>query len=115
MHRQRNGTNRRREPQRAGGPEVERQTGWPAPAIFPGVFMTVIVVANPKGGVGKSTLSTNLAGYFAAAGEWVALAARDKQHSAHAWLELRPATLPPIEVWEIDQETPVKPPKGLEH
>ena len=28
-----------------GGPEVERQTGWPAPAIFPGEFMTVIVVA----------------------------------------------------------------------
>ena len=77
--------------------------------------MTVIVVANPKGGVGKSTLSTNLAGYFAAAGEWVALADLDKQHSAHAWLELRPATLPPIEVWEVDPETPAKPPKGLEH
>jgi chromosome partitioning protein len=76
--------------------------------------MTVIVVANPKGGVGKSTLSTNLAGYFAAAGEWVALADLDKQQSAHAWLELRPATLPPIEVWEVDPETPVKPPKGLE-
>jgi len=39
--------------------------------------MTVIVVANPKGGVGKSTLSTNLAGYFAANGEWVALADLD--------------------------------------
>ncbi len=77
--------------------------------------MTVIVVANPKGGVGKSTLSTNLAGYFAAAGEWVALADLDKQHSAHAWLELRPATLPAIEAWEVDLETPAKPPKGLEH
>ena len=71
--------------------------------------MSVIVVANPKGGVGKSTLSTNLAGYFAAAGEWVALADLDKQHSAHAWLELRPATLPAIETWEVNPDTPVKP------
>jgi chromosome partitioning protein len=54
--------------------------------------MTVIVVANPKGGVGKSTLSTNLAGYFAANGEWVALADLDKQQSAHGWLGLRPDT-----------------------
>ncbi|MEA3089473.1 MAG: chromosome partitioning protein [Caballeronia sp.] len=58
--------------------------------------MTVIVVANPKGGVGKSTLSTNLAGYFAANGEWVALADLDKQQSAHGWLGLRPDTLPKI-------------------
>ncbi|MDP3615278.1 MAG: ParA family protein, partial [Rubrivivax sp.] len=28
--------------------------------------MPVIVVANPKGGVGKSTLSTNIAGCLAA-------------------------------------------------
>jgi len=27
--------------------------------------MPVLVVANPKGGVGKSTLSTNVAGYWA--------------------------------------------------
>jgi chromosome partitioning protein len=76
--------------------------------------MTVIVVANPKGGVGKSTLSTNLAGAFAANGEWVALADLDKQQSAHAWLDLRPQGLPPIEAWEIDGDAPAKPPRGLE-
>ncbi|RZI70491.1 MAG: ParA family protein, partial [Rubrivivax sp.] len=30
--------------------------------------MPIVVVANPKGGVGKSTLSTNVAGYFARQG-----------------------------------------------
>ena len=76
--------------------------------------MTVIVVANPKGGVGKSTLATNLAGYFAAQGEWTALADLDKQRSAHAWLSLRVDTLPKIEEWSIDVDSPGKPPKGLE-
>ncbi|CAH2776520.1 MAG: Chromosome partitioning protein ParA [uncultured Paraburkholderia sp.] len=77
--------------------------------------MTVIVVANPKGGVGKSTLSKNLPAIFAANGEWVALADLDKQQSAHAWLSLRPDTLPAIETWEVNPDTPAKPPKGLEH
>src|SRR6201991_3676075 len=77
--------------------------------------MTVIVVANPKGGVGKSTLSTNLAGYFAAEGEWVALADLDRQQSAHAWLDLHPRALPAIETWDVDPDTPVKPTKGLDH
>jgi chromosome partitioning protein len=76
--------------------------------------MTVIVVANPKGGVGKSTLSTNLAGAFAANGEWVALADLDRQQSSHGWLALRPDGLPPIEAWQVDPDAPVKPPKGLE-
>jgi chromosome partitioning protein len=76
--------------------------------------MTVIVVANPKGGVGKSTLSTNLAGAFAANGEWVALGDLDKQQSAHDWLALRPAGLAAIENWDIDPDQPAKPPKGLE-
>lgn len=76
--------------------------------------MTVIVVANPKGGVGKSTLSTNLAGSFAANGEWVALADLDRQQSAQAWLALRPGGLPPIEAWQIDLDAPAKPPRGLE-
>lgn len=77
--------------------------------------MTVIVVANPKGGVGKSTLSTNLAGYFASQGEWIALADMDRQQSSHAWLSLRPPALPPIETWAVDLENPAKPPRGLEH
>jgi chromosome partitioning protein len=81
---------------------------------FSGNYMTVIVVANPKGGVGKSTLSTNLAGYFAANGEWVALADLDRQQSAHGWLGLRPEGLPKIEDWAFDVDAPSKPPKGLE-
>jgi chromosome partitioning protein len=76
--------------------------------------MTVIVVANPKGGVGKSTLSTNLAGYFAWRGEWVALADLDRQQSARAWLDLRPETLPRIEPWDMSISA-ARPPKGFEH
>ena len=33
--------------------------------------MRSILVANPKGGAGKSTLATNLAGYFANQGKLV--------------------------------------------
>ena len=35
--------------------------------------MQVTMIANPKGGVGKSTLATNIAGYFARRGEAVML------------------------------------------
>ena len=35
--------------------------------------MPIVVIANPKGGVGKSTLSTNVAGYFASQGHEVML------------------------------------------
>jgi chromosome partitioning protein len=76
--------------------------------------MSVIVVANPKGGVGKSTLSTNLAGYFAAQGEWVALADLDPQQSSAGWLQLRPATLPAIEFLKLEADAPAKPPVGFE-
>ena len=46
--------------------------------------MPVIVVANPKGGVGKSTLSTQIAGYLASRGHAVMLGDVDRQHRAVA-------------------------------
>ncbi len=63
--------------------------------------MPVIVVANPKGGVGKSTLSTNIAGCLAAAGHAVMLGDVDRQQSARQWLALRPSHLPAISSWVL--------------
>jgi chromosome partitioning protein len=77
--------------------------------------MPVIVIANPKGGVGKSTFSTNLAGYFASQGHKVMLGDADKQQSSRTWLSLRPASLRPISAWEIMDGHIVKPPKGTTH
>ena len=77
--------------------------------------MPVIVIANPKGGVGKSTFSTNLAGYFASQGHKVMLGDADAQQSSRTWLSLRPANLPPISAWEITDGHIAKPPKGTTH
>ena len=52
--------------------------------------MPVIVVANPKGGVGKSTLATNIAGLYARQGHVVMLGDVDRQQSSRQWLALRP-------------------------
>ena len=68
--------------------------------------MPVVVVANPKGGVGKSTLSTNVAGYYASQGHPVILGDVDPQKSAHLWLSLRPATVAPIGRWDTDVDAP---------
>ena len=77
--------------------------------------MPVIVVANPKGGVGKSTLSTNIAGYLASKGQAVMLGDVDRQQSARTWLRLRPAHLPAIGTWEVAHDEIVRPPKGTTH
>jgi chromosome partitioning protein len=77
--------------------------------------MPVIVVANPKGGVGKSTLSTNLAGYLASKGHAVMLGDVDRQQSALTWLSLRPKNLPAIGTWEAREGDIVRPPKGTTH
>jgi chromosome partitioning protein len=74
--------------------------------------MSVIVVANPKGGVGKSTLATQIAGWLAARGKAVTLGDLDRQQSSRQWLALRPAHLPRIAPWEITAGSIVKPAKG---
>ena len=55
--------------------------------------MKTFLVANPKGGSGKTTLATNLAGYFASSGKRVVLADMDRQESSLGWLERRSANL----------------------
>jgi len=77
--------------------------------------MPVIVVANPKGGVGKSTLSTNIAGLLARQGHAVMLGDVDRQQSARTWLQLRPEGLPRITGWDVAQDDIVRPPKGTTH
>ena len=58
--------------------------------------MKAILIANPKGGSGKTTLSTNIAGYLAARGQRVAILDLDLQKSATQWLANRPLQLPPV-------------------
>jgi chromosome partitioning protein len=77
--------------------------------------MPVIVIANPKGGVGKSTLSTNVAGCLAAAGHAVMLGDVDRQQSSRQWLAARPGHLPMIRSWDVSPGDIVKPPKGTTH
>ena len=77
--------------------------------------MPVIVVANPKGGVGKSTLATNLAGALAHQGHAVMLGDVDRQQSSRQWLARRPPALPVIRGWELHPDDVVRPPKGTTH
>ena len=59
--------------------------------------MHTIIVLNAKGGCGKSTISTNLASYFAFEMEQkVVLADYDQQGSSMAWLEARGEEWPEI-------------------
>lgn len=52
--------------------------------------MKRIIVLNPKGGSGKTTLATNLAANFAVAGHHPALMDLDPQASSMRWLKKRP-------------------------
>ena len=77
--------------------------------------MESFLIANPKGGAGKSTLATNLAGWFARQGRRVMLGDIDRQQSALAWLKLRSPGLPRIASWDMHADAPARPPKETTH
>lgn len=77
--------------------------------------MPVVVVANPKGGVGKSTLSTHVAGYFASQGHAVMLGDVDRQQSSALWLRLRPAAARSIQTWDVSHDLIARPPRDTTH
>ena len=52
--------------------------------------MHTIMLLNPKGGSGKTTIATNLAAYYAGEGFLTALFDHDAQGSSTRWLQLRP-------------------------
>jgi len=77
--------------------------------------MPIVVVANPKGGVGKSTMATQMAGYFASRGRSVMLGDADRQQSSRLWLGLRPGAARPISTWDVGKGNIARPPKGTTH
>ena len=60
--------------------------------------MRHILVVNPKGGCGKTTIATNLAGYYAGKGVATALVDLDQQKSAFQWAKSRPASAAAIHI-----------------
>lgn len=58
--------------------------------------MKSVLIANPKGGAGKTTLATNLAGYFANENKKVTLCDLDRQQSALRWMAFRDGGLPSV-------------------
>lgn len=55
-----------------------------------------IVILNPKGGCGKTTMATNLASYYARRGPVPAVMDCDPQGSTMSWIERRPVSSPVI-------------------
>lgn len=58
--------------------------------------MKSVLIANPKGGAGKTTLATNLAGYFANEQKKVTLCDLDRQQSALRWMAFRDGGMPSV-------------------
>ncbi len=75
--------------------------------------MKNILVANPKGGCGKTTLATNLASYFAMLGDKVMLSDLDRQQSSTQWLQRRSLELPHIHIHNVRGKAPIFEPEWL--
>jgi chromosome partitioning protein len=75
--------------------------------------MISVLVANTKGGCGKTTIATHLAAAFAAAGLRATLADADKQGSSLGWVAGRPATAAPIQALDW-RDGPGKIPKRID-
>lgn len=58
--------------------------------------MIALLVANAKGGCGKTTIATHLAAAYAAAGHTTVLADGDRQRSSLGWIGRRPVTATPL-------------------
>jgi chromosome partitioning protein len=69
--------------------------------------MKTVLIANPKGGCGKTTLSVNIAGYLANRGKRVAVLDMDRQQSAALWIETRPVDLPPVHAMKYNKESDI--------
>ncbi len=73
--------------------------------------MRTFLVANPKGGCGKSTIAVHLASWFSSFDAAVVyLADLDRQQSSRLWLDSRPSTLPVIRNWDVSDWDLSEPP-----
>ncbi|WP_430460634.1 AAA family ATPase [Thalassolituus sp. LLYu03] len=71
-------------------------TSSPGVRVVTRVMPVRIMIANAKGGCGKTTMATNLASYFTRHGEVTALIDYDPQGSSMDWLQARDENLPVI-------------------
>ncbi|WP_294256123.1 ParA family protein [Propionivibrio sp.] len=65
-------------------------------AKYQGEIMRSVLIANPKGGAGKTTLATNLTGHFANNGLKVTLCDLDRQQSSLRWMAFRDPAMAPV-------------------
>ncbi|WP_029007907.1 ParA family protein [Azospirillum halopraeferens] len=73
--------------------------------------MRAVLVANIKGGCGKTTIATHLAAAYARSGHPTVLADVDRQRSSLGWLERRPASAAPLAGIDWSREFD-EPPRG---
>ena len=77
--------------------------------------MHTTLVINAKGGVGKTTVSTNLASYFASRGIPTTIADFDPQGSSLNWIRLRPPTSSRVFGADLAQRNGAAQPAGRRH